>query len=319
MKASSDHLGDVKLFIAVTEVGSLTVAAKKFGYSVAAASVRLTKLENYLGAKLFNRSTKRLEITQDGMEYLKSCSMAVQMLEDAEQKIRVEQKTAVGNIKISAATDFGRYYLFEWLDEFSLKYPKVKVSLMLEDSYSDLLKDVIDVAIRFGRPRESALMVKRLASNYRVLCASPEYLEAHGTPATPEDLAAHEFIVLATSRGVLNEYYFAGPAGQTSYTLPANSTWVVNDGQLATQWALAGRGITRKTIWDVARYLRSGKLNIVLSDYIVQEEGIFSVRSNNKYLPKRMRVFLDFLESKFNQESELLRDYLHNPGLGKDA
>ncbi|MGB3071793.1 MAG: LysR family transcriptional regulator [Ottowia sp.] len=311
MKSSSDHLGDIRLFVAVADVGSLTVAASGFGFSVAAASVRLSKLERYLGVKLFNRSTKRLMLTEEGQDYLKECVAALHIIDGAELRLKSGQKSADGSIKISAATDFGKKYVSGWIDDFLKTYSDIRVSLFLEDDFSDILRNDVDVAIRFAKPVESALVVKRLAANYRVLCASPAYLEEYGYPQTPEDLAEHKFIVLATQTKVLNEYYFERDGLETSYTTLPSQSWVVNDGEMATKWAMAGRGITRKTIWDAVRYLRSGELSVVLGSYISQEDGVFIVRRDNKYLPRRVRLFLDFLEEKFNAEQKNMSDYLN--------
>lgn len=309
MRVSRDHLGDIRLFVAVAEVGSLTVAAPKFGYSVPAASVRLSKLEKFLRVKLFSRSAKKFVLTEEGQEYLKSCAAALKLIDDAENIIKSGHKYATGKIRISAATDFGRNYLFGWIDEFVRGYPNVSVSLMLDDALSDILQEDVDIAIRFGKPSEECLVIKRLAPNYRVLCASPIYLEEEGTPVTPDDLHKHRFIVLATKNGLLNEYYFERDGVSSSYVVPPHRSWEVNDGELATRWAVAGRGITRKTIWDAIASLQSGALKIVLPEYIVMEEGVFAVRGSNKYLPQRIRVFLDFLEQKFQQELKGVDNY----------
>ncbi|MDR2335351.1 MAG: LysR family transcriptional regulator [Burkholderiaceae bacterium] len=310
MKVSSDHLGDIKLFIAITEEKSLTAAAQRFGFSVAAASIRLSKLEKYLGVRLINRSTKKIELTTDGENYLKSCTAAISLLDEAEFALKTSQISPTGNIRISACTDFGRNYLFEWLDEFFDKYPDVRISLMLEDSCSDGLQDDIDLAIRFGRPCKNTLVVKLLAANYRVLCASPRYLNIYGIPKNPEDLNSHEFIAVLTKKGVQNEYYFEHNGAHASFTLPQSNTWEVSDGELATKWAVAGRGITRKTIWDAVRHLRSGDLKIVLDDYIKKEDGVYIVRHNSKHIPRRVRLLVDFIENKFARESERLGEFL---------
>lgn len=303
-------MGDIRLFVVVAEVGNLKDAAPKFGFSVPAASVRLTKLENNLGVKLFNRSVKRFVLTEEGENYLRECTAALRIIDDAELKLRSGQKSASGIIKISVATDFGRKYLSGWIDEFLDIYPDVKISLVLDDAFSDILQDEIDVAIRFARPMESLLVVRRLGPNYRVLCASPAYLRKYGIPQNPEDLDGHEFIVLKTRNGLLKEYFFEKNGICTSYTPSLEKIWEVNDGEMATNWAIGGRGITRKTIWDAMRSLRSGDLEVVLPEYTAKEEGVFAVRHNNKYLPLRINLLLDFLANKFSEERERAKDLL---------
>lgn len=310
MKTSSDHLGDIRLFIAVAETKSLTTAAPRFGFSVAAASLRLSRLEKRLGVKLINRSTKKNVLTDIGQFYLKRCTAALRIIDDVESNLFSYQTSSEGSIKVSVATDFGRKYLYHWLDEFYTLYPKIRVSLFLEDDYSNINENGIEVAVRFGKPLENSLIIKRLAPNYRVLCASTKYLEKYGTPQTPEDLVKHKFIVLATRKKILNEYYFQHNGVKTKYMVLPDQMLEVNDGEIATQLAISGRGITRKTIWDAINSITSGDLKIILPEYTMNEEGIFYVRNNNKYLAQRVRLFLDFLEKKFNEESHKIIHYL---------
>ncbi|MGE8318495.1 MAG: LysR family transcriptional regulator [Comamonas sp.] len=306
---ATDRLGDMRLFVQAAAMGSLTTAGSKLGFSPAAASARLAKLERFLGVKLFHRTTRHLQLTNEGRIYLSHCMIALRAIEDGEFMLQAGQKAVRGKIRISASTDFGRSLLDDWLNDFVQEHQDIQLALILNDSFSNLHQEGVDIAIRFGRPAQSMLVARRLAPNFRVLCASPDYLSAHGTPLTPDDLAQHKFVVLATERGLLNEYHFAKEGKFWNYTVPGDRSWEVNDGEVATKWAIAGRGITRKTIWDAASSIRTGKLRIVLPEFNLNEDGVYAVRHSTEFMPPRIRALLDFLSDRFEQEASAMQDF----------
>lgn len=172
-----------------------------------------------------------------------------------------------GKVRISATSDFGRYMLRGWLDEFSERHPDVSFALTLSDSVSNLMLEEIDLAIRFGAPPNSGLAARVLAPNRRVLCASPEYLARKGTPKTPADLLGHDFVVVVTSSGPLSELNFVRGEERYAFSMPVADSWESNDGALVHAWARAGRGIAHKSIWDIAADVRAGALQMVLPDW----------------------------------------------------
>ncbi len=212
----------------------------------------------------------------------------------------------LSKLRISASTDFGRHLLCDWLDEFTREHPQVRIALTLTDSLSNLIQDDMDLAIRFGAPDNPNLIARRLAPNWRVLCASPDYLATHGTPRTPDDLAQHDFIVLVTNAGPLNEFHFARGEQQWTHTVAMDRAWETNDGALARRWALAGHGIARKTIWDAAADLRDGSLRLLLPEYVVREEGLYVVLHRTRHAVPRVRRLIDFLAERFAQAGEEL-------------
>lgn len=193
-------------------------------------------------------------------------------------------------MRISASADFGRNLLSRWLEEFSAEHPGLNIALTLSDSLSNLLQDDLNLTIRFGEPRDESLIARRLAPNWRVLCASPDYLERYSVPTTPADLHRHRFIVLVTAAGPLNKYHFAQDGQTWSHTVPLENAWETNDGALARQWALAGRGITRKTIWDAAEDLLTDRLKIILPDFTPREAGVYAVFHHNRYRTPRVHL-----------------------------
>jgi DNA-binding transcriptional LysR family regulator len=311
---ATDRLGDMQLFVEAAALGSLSAAGRKLGFSPAAASARLLKLEAALHARLFERTTRQLRVTDEGRLYLQHCKIALQAIDDAEAALQAGQNQVRGKVRISATSDFGRNLLYRWLDEFSTQHPEVSYALSLSDSVSNLLQEDIDLAIRFGLPLDSTLVARRLAPNRRVLCASPDYLARHGEPKTPVDLAQHRFVVLVTSAGPLNEFHFVRGAERVTYTAPPEQVWETNDGALARAWALAGHGIAHKSIWDIAADVRAGTLNILLPDWSAHEAGVHALFHGNRYMPPRVRALLDFLIERFaHATEELLGDRAYLP------
>jgi DNA-binding transcriptional LysR family regulator len=306
---ATDRLGDLHLFVEASTLGSLSAAGRKLGLSPAAASARLGKLESVLRTRLFDRTTRQLRLTDEGRVYLQHCQIALQALADADAALEAGHTAVRGKLRISASTDFGRNLLSDWIEEFTREHPEVRIALTLTDSLSKLVQDDIDLAIRFGAPDPSSgLISRRLAPNWRVLCASPGYVARKGAPRTPDDLAAHDFIVLVTSSGPLNEYDFVRGEERWTHTVAMDQSWETNDGALVRRWALAGHGITRKTIWDAASDLRDGSLKILLPDYIRAEPGVYAVLHRTRYAVPRVRQLIEFLVARFAQASEELAE-----------
>lgn len=310
---ATDRLGDMRLFVEAAALGSLSAAGRKLGFSPAAASARLTKLEAALRTKLFDRSTRQLRLTEEGRLYQRHCWIALRAIDDAEDALQASQNIVRGKVRISASADFGRHLLNQWIEEFVRAQPELKVALTLTDSLSDLLHDDVDFAIRFGKPDNDSLIARRLAPNWRVLCASPDYLAKHGTPRAPADLMTHHFVVLVTAAGALNEFQFVSAGKHWTHTVAMENAWETNDGALARAWALAGYGIARKTIWDAAEDLRAGRLEAVLPDLIQNEPGIYAVFHQNRFMTPRVRVLLDFLIDRFQHASDDILADLPSP------
>jgi len=306
LKMAADRLGDMRLFAEAAALGSLSAAGRKLGVSPAAASARLFKLEAALHTRLFDRTTRQLRLTEEGRLYLEHCWIALRAVENAEAVLQDGRNEVRGKVRVSASADFGRNLLNQWLEAFSRLHPQLKIALTLSDSLSNLLQDDIDLAIRFGVPEDSSLVARHLAPNWRVLCASPDYLARHGEPKTPADLADHHFIVLVTDAGPLNEFYFAEGERQWSHKVPMDRAWETNDGALARTWALSGHGIARKTIWDAAADIRAGTLKVLLPDFNSREPGVHAIFHGNRYMTPRVRLLLDFLVERFKDATETL-------------
>ncbi len=294
-----DSLGDVRLFVLAASLGSLSAAGRKLGLSPAAASARLTKLEASVNTRLFERTTRQLRLTDEGNVYLQHCRQALQLLDDGFAALQAGRGAMQGKIRIAATSDFGRHTLKPWLDEFCAVHPDIRPGLVVSDHLSNLLQEDIDIAIRFGELAESALVARRLAPSRRVLCASPAYLATHGQPEHPEDLARFDCIVLGTPTSGSVEWRFAREGVNTSYQVPVASSADTNDGAIARAWAVDGRGIAMKSLWDVGADLLAGRLVSVMQDWRTPEAPVHAVLQRGRYMPRRVRALLDFLVERF--------------------
>ena len=305
-----DNLGDVRLFVEAANLGGLSAAGRKLGLSPAAASARLGKLESVLRTRLFERTTRRLRLTDEGRTYLAYCQQALQALDDGQAFLQAGKSVVRGKVRISATSDFGRHVLKDWLDEFNKRYPELRFALVLSDSLSSLLQDDIDLAIRFGVPPDSSLVARPLAPNRRVLCASPGYLKKHGAPEHPRDLERFDCIVLSSASGAANEWRFTRAGKVETYTVPLANACETNDGAVAREWAVGGYGIAMKSVWDIGLDLRARRLKIVLPDWRSADAPVHALYPRNRYMAPRVRALLDFLIKRFADQSRKFDEYL---------
>ena len=305
-----DNLGDIRLFVEAANLGSLSAAGRKLGLSPAAASARLVKLEGALGTQLFERTTRKLRLTDEGGIYLAHCQHALQTLDDAHAALHAGRATVSGRLRVSATSDFGRHVVKPWLDEFNALHPDVSISLMLSDSISHLLQDEIDLAIRFGTPETGTMVAKRLAENRRALCASPAYIESHGMPGHPDELAEHAFILLSSAAGLANDWSFKRDGQTTTFSAPLNRARETNDGAVAREWAMEGCGVAMKSIGDIGADLREGRLRILLPEWRCPDVPVNGLFQRNRHMAPRVRALLDFLNDRIAKAAIELEPFL---------
>ena len=303
-----DNLGDIRLFVEAAHLGGLTAAGRKLGLSPAAASARLAKLELALHTRLFERTTRRLRLTDEGHAYLAYCKQGLQALDDGHALLQAGQSVVRGKVRISATSDFGRHVLKDWLDQFNEQYPEVKFALLLSDSLSNLLQEDVDLVIRFGVPADSSFVARPLAPNRRVLCASPRYVAKHGTPASPHDLERFDCIVLSSAAGPANDWRFTRNGKVETYTVPLADARETNDGAVAREWAIRGYGVAMKSMWDIGADLRAGRLKILLPQWRSADVPVHALYQRNRYMAPRVRALLDFLIKRFAEEARNLVD-----------
>jgi len=282
----------------VAELGSFVKAADALGISKAAVSRTVLELEARLGSRLMQRTTRRLSLTEAGTLYLERCKQIVAALEEADDLLSAGAAKPTGLLRINAPLTFGVLHLAPLWPMFMEQHEDVALDITLSDRIVDIIDEGYDLAIRIARLSDSSLVHRKLTSTSLHVCASPAYLDKHGTPSHPQDLAQHQTISYSYNQSK-DEWQFGGPEGPVSVRI--NSRMHVNNGDSCVQAALGGIGITRQPTFMIDQYLRSGQLVPVLTDYTSPELGIYAVYPSRAHLPAKVRAMLDFLSGAFEQ------------------
>jgi DNA-binding transcriptional LysR family regulator len=284
-----DRLGDLEIFARVASTGSMSRAARDLGLSPPVISKRIKRLEERLGTRLLQRTTRQIALTEAGRGFHERVTAILGAVDDAETWVSQRANVARGPLRISAPTTFGRLHVAPHLVRFLERYPEISVDLSLADHFVDVVGDGFDVAIRIADLADTSLVAKKLAPNHRLLCASPRYIEKHGLPASIADLAQHRLLVHNA-----DHWRLEGPEGAVS--VPVQSAVVTNSSEVIREAVLAGLGIAQRSTWDVGSELQSGHLLPVLPAYRGgQRVAIYAVYPSRRHLPQKTRVFIDFL------------------------
>lgn len=293
------NLQDVTLFLVISETRSLTQAAKRQGISAMAVSRRLASLEHDLGARLLQRTTRSVSLTQEGMEFLPYARALVEAETGARALFSPSTQGAAGLLRITAPSGFGRRNILPLVSELLADNPTLSIDLQLSEDVVDIVGRGIDVAIRIAPLKDSTLIARKIADNPRILCASPEYLTANGKPERLEDVMTHHCLRLSSVPQWIFErdgdVIRAGVEGRFS------SDNVEGIRELCTQ----GLGIAQLTRWDVMQELRKGTLvEIDLADARPQGLSVWAVLPTTRYLPLRVSVFIDKLKASLAERHE---------------
>lgn len=296
-----DRVSDLSLFLRVLDLGSISAAARSMDLSVAVASQRLKRLERDLGVRLLHRTTRQLHATPEGAALAAQGRVLVEDLEALTGDLRAAGQQVSGTLRVTIPASFGRQYVSPLLPEFLAMHPQLKLSVNLNDQMLDLVASGFDLAIRVGALDDSGMVARKLATNRRVLCASPAYLDRHGRPRTPQDLAAHDCLLLVGSQGRQDGWRFTDPAGG-SVTQRVHGRFESNQGELLRDAVVAGLGIALHSIWHVHEELRNGTLEIVLPDYPIADTGIYALMPQRRLVPPRVRAFIDFMAARLGDD-----------------
>lgn len=291
----------IESFVAAATRGSLSAAAQAEGVAPAIIGRRIDALEARLGVKLLVRTTRRLTLTFEGSAFLEDCQRLLNDLYNAEASVSLGGIKASGHLRVTAPAGFGRTHVAPLLPSFLGLHPDVSVSLDLTDRLVDIVNENIDLAVRIGALDDSSLVGLKLAENRRVVVASPEYLQRHGTPAHPEELAAHDCLTFGTYGNQARGWQFTID-GQTVSMRVAGSM-ECNDGAVLHDWALAGKGLAWRSLWEVGDDLRCGRLVSVLDEFAAAPNAIHAVFPQRRHLPLRVRVFIDHLKNTYGNPS----------------
>lgn len=283
-------------FVEVVARGSLSAAARAEGIAPAMIGRRLDALEARLGVKLLQRTTRRLVLTDEGMAFLEDCQRILGDVNDAESAIAEHSMRASGHLTVSAPAGFGRQHVAPLLPSFLAEHREVTLNLNLSDRVIDLVAEGVDVAIRIASLDDSNLVGVKLADNRRVVVASPAYLKRHGWPRELADLARHNCLPIS-SEGSQRGWTFLNDGKQV--TLKVGGNMVCNDGAVLHAWALAGKGLAWRSMWEVGEQIASGELCTVLDEFAAPGNDVHAVFAQRRHLPLRIRAFVDFLRRSY--------------------
>lgn len=295
-----DNLTDIAVFCRLVETGSFTHAAAQLGLSRAVVSKYITRLEQRLGARLLNRTTRRLSLTEAGTTLYQASAGALNQIEEAELEISRLQAEPRGVLRVSAPMSFGILHIAPALAEFLTRYPAVTVDLKLDDRMVDVVEEGFDLAIRISTLKDSTLVARRLAPSRHVLCASRAYLERHGLPRTPEELSTHN-CMLYTYVSQPNTWRFTAPDGN-EIGVNVRGNLRHNNGLVEREAGLQGLGIMKSPTFYVGELIREGRLQAVLTDYKIAETSVYAVYPGRKYLSPKVRASIEFLAQRFGPE-----------------
>jgi DNA-binding transcriptional LysR family regulator len=293
-----DRFVSLKAFVAVVNAGSFARAAAKLGLSRAMTTKHIQTLEENLGARLLNRTTRRLAPTEAGRAFHARAERILADLEEAEGAVGDAQATPKGLLRVAAPMSFGVLHLGGAIADFMCECPEMAIDLSLNDRVVDLIDEGVDVAVRIGRLADSSLIAKRIAPARLALCATPAYLKARGTPLAPEDLVKHACFEYSLSvRG--SEWVFVDRNGQTK-TVRVAGPLKANNGEVLLAAALAGRGIVMLPTFMVGEHLRAGRLvPLLLPEWQPEEIAISAVYPPTRHLSAKVRRFVDFLVKRY--------------------
>ncbi|MEO0409816.1 MAG: LysR family transcriptional regulator, partial [Cyanobacteria bacterium P01_A01_bin.135] len=281
----------LRLFLRIAALGGVSAAAQDLSLSPASASARLVKLEQTVGFRLFNRTTRAVSLTTDGEAFLPYAQEALETLEAGLSAVRGQGTKVQGLLRIAMPGSFGRMYIIPALAAFQARYPLVSLDLRLSDEVLDVVEGAYDLIIRNASLDDSSLIVRQLAADRRLLVAAPAYLKQHGTPATPDDLTAHRCVILAEN----NRWQFEN--GQT-ISVPRSLT--VNDGEAMRMMIERGMGIGIKSLWNVSASLKSDGLVEVLPDFpLVTASSIWLLYPSRRIVAPKVHAMIDFLLEHF--------------------
>lgn len=281
---------DLSIFSTVVTEGSLSGAARRLDLSLAVVSKRLAALEERLGVRLLNRTTRQQSVTQEGSIFHAHCVRILAEVSDAELNLHDHRENVSGVLRITAPRVFGRLYLAKVVASFQARHPALRVQLELSDDIVDLVASSIDVALRFGTLRDSGMTARFIAPNYRVLCASPSYVARFGSPSKPDELSQHQCIVYGERPS--GHWLFQHAGKPLAVEVPG--TFRCNDGAGAQALALEGAGILYKSIWDVRADITAGRLMRVMPLYATPTEPLHAVYPHALHLAPRVRQFVDY-------------------------
>jgi DNA-binding transcriptional LysR family regulator len=296
-----ENLADLRVLIQTARGGTLTAAARTLGMTPAAASATLKRLEAQLGTRLFERSTRAMRLTPQGQILLDYAQRAFELLHEGESQVAADRATLIGTVRVAAPSDLTRTLLLPLFDDFLAAHPGLRLQLSVADRVLDVLRDEVDVAIRYGMLADSRLVGRTLVDARPVCSASPDYLRRHGTPRTPQDLAGHNCITFDRGGRRHRAWRFCRDGQWSEVRVDGDRS--VDDASLAREWAIAGAGIVLKSGLDQRRDLERGALVPLLTGWETEPYPLHALLPSGRFVPHRVRALVDFLAVRFQSLS----------------
>lgn len=294
----TDTASELGFFVTLARHASLSATARALDITPPAVTKRLAQMEQRLGVRLVNRSTRTLSLTAEGELLLAHATRILAEIREMEEQIAGSQGAPKGLLRVNATLGFGRTTIAPLVSAFAQIYPEVEVQLQLTDRPIKLVEEAFDLGIRFGELPDTRLSARKLMSNRRFLCAAPSYLRKFGAPQTPDELAAHRCILHRQNDDAHGVWRLT--KGSKTETVKVGGTLSSNDGDVVLNWALDGHGILLRSEWDAGKYLASGRLQQVLKDYRPAPADLFVYYPSRRNMPARLRAFIDFLSDQLN-------------------
>lgn len=294
---------DLAFFALLARKASFSETALELNLSTSGVSKRLAKIENRLGVRLMNRTTRRVSLTSEGETFLNESAAILEDIASLENRIRSAGEKPQGLLRINATFGFGREFIAPIVSQFAREYPDISAQLVLTDAPINLVEEGYDFAVRFGSPPNSRLISRRLHRNRRFLCAAPSYLEKYGRPQRLHDLTDHECIVLRQHNQIYDVWRLQ--RGQLTESIKVKGRLSSNDGEIALQWVIDGHGIMLRSEWDIVRLIREGKLELVLPRYAQVDADIYGVYPERNNVSAKVRAFMEFTQTALQKTSSL--------------
>jgi DNA-binding transcriptional LysR family regulator len=297
-----DRLGEMTVFVRVVELRSFSAAAARLGMSKSAVSRRVTELEQRLGARLINRTTRKISLTEVGQAFHARCLQILADIEEAEGAASALGANPRGLLRVTGPVSFGTLHLAPAIPAFLARYPEIELELDLSDRFVDLVEDGYDVAVRIGRLRDSSLVARRLCAARRLTVASPDYLARRGTPQRPDDLAGHDCLLYTNAPLAEQWAYATAPDAAETRPVRVHGPLRSNNGDLLRDAAVAGRGIAVLPSFIVWREVEQGRLVPLLGSFETLPTVVHAAYPASRHLSSKVRVFVDFLAERFGAE-----------------
>ena len=291
-------ISDLDIFARVARTGNMSMAGREMGLSPAVVSKRISLLEDRLGARLFQRTTRQLTLTETGEGYFKRVIDILSLVEEAEDYVSRRNTKPRGVLKISAPTSFNRLHITPHLPAFVTRYPEIEIDMQLTDHFVDIIREGFDIAIRIGELEDSSLVARKLANETRLICAAPSYLRTAGVPKSIADLDHHNCLLA----GAQDMWRLDGPEGPCQVRVKGNIR--SNSADFVRSALMQGMGLALRATWDVAPELERGELTLVLPQYAgSSKNAIYAVYPCREFMPSKVNAFIEYFAEIFEKDS----------------